>query len=76
MRGADQLARELGSVERVGEEEPQRRDDAVHGRRRNAGALLLDLEPPDILGGRGVRRAPQPGRKPPDVAQVVALRLA
>src|SRR3546814_7521146 len=37
---------------------------------------LLELELPDILGGRGMGRAPQPGREPPDVAQIVTLRLA
>ena len=75
LSGADQLAGKPGPVEGVGEEEPQRRDNAVHGRRRNAGFLLFDLEAADILGGRGVGRAPQPGREPPDIAQIVALRL-
>lgn len=72
---ADQLARQIGPVERVCEEEPQRRDDAVHCRRRNPELLLLDLKPADFLGCRGVRRAPQPGREPPHVADIVALRL-
>src|SRR3546814_18186578 len=58
------------------EQEPQRRDDAVHRRRRYARLVLLELELPDILGGRGMGRAPQPGREPPDVAQIVTLRLA
>src|SRR3546814_6161723 len=51
-------------------------DDAVHRRRRYARLVLLELELPDILGGRGMGRAPQPGREPPDVAQIVTLRLA
>src|SRR3546814_17954424 len=58
------------------EQEPQRGDDAVHRRRRYARLVLLELELPDILGGRGMGRAPQPGRAPPDVAQIVTLRLA
>src|SRR3546814_8466435 len=69
--GADQLAREVGAVERMREQEPQRRDDAVHRRRRYARLVLLELELPDILSGRGMGRAPQPGREPPDVAQIV-----
>jgi hypothetical protein len=70
-----ELAREIGAIERMREEEPQRADDAVHGRRRDARLLLLDLELPDILGARGVGRTPQPGREPSDVAQIVTLRL-
>src|SRR3546814_9833348 len=58
--GADQLAREVGAVERVREEEPQRADDAVHRWCGDARLLLLDLELPDILGARGVGRAPEP----------------
>src|SRR3546814_9823790 len=58
------------------EQEPQRRDDAVHRRRRYARLVLLELALPDILGGRGMGRAPQPGREPPDVAQTVTPRLA
>lgn len=57
---ADQLARKIGAVKRVGEEGPQHRDDAVHRRRRDAGFLLFDLEPPHILGDRGVGRSPHP----------------
>jgi hypothetical protein len=72
---ADELAREVGAVERVGEEEPQRADDAVHGRRRDARLLLIDLELPDILGARSVGRASEPGREPSDVAQIITLRL-
>src|SRR3546814_9363262 len=47
--GADQLAREVGAVERVREEEPQRADDAVHRWCGDARLLLLELELPDIL---------------------------
>src|SRR3546814_4670003 len=73
--GADQLAREVGAVERVREEEPQRADDAVHRWCGDARLLLLDLELPDILGARGVGRAPEPGREPSDIAKIITLRL-
>src|SRR3546814_8663825 len=73
--GADQLAREIGAVERLGEEEAERTDDAVHRRHRNARLLLIDLELADLLRTRGVRRAPEPGREPSDVAQIITLRL-
>jgi transposase len=48
----------------------------VHRRHRHAGLLLLDLEAAEILRDRGVRRASQPCREPPDVADIVALGLA
>lgn len=54
MRGADQLACKIGPVERVREEGPQRRDDAVHGRDRNTRFLLLDLETANIFSGRNM----------------------
>jgi hypothetical protein len=63
------------SVERVVEEEPQRCDDAVHRRRRNARPLLFDLEAAKVLGHSRVGRATQPRCEPSDIAQVVALRL-
>src|SRR3546814_12998719 len=52
--GADQLAREVGAVERMREQEPQRRDDAGPGRRRYARPVLLELERPEI--GRAASR--------------------
>ena len=75
MDGTNQLAGKLWAVERMVEEEPQGRDNAVHGRRRYARFLLLDLEPPHILRSRGMGRASQPRREPPDVTQIVALGL-
>jgi len=75
MRGTNQLTGELWAIKRMVEEEPQGRDNAVHGRRRYARFLLLDLEPADIFSGRGMGRAPQPGCEPPYVTQIVALRL-
>lgn len=54
MRQPDKPARQVRAVERVGEEEAQRRHDAVHGRNGNAVVLLLDLEPAQVVGGRCV----------------------
>jgi len=73
---ANQLARQIRPVERLREEEPQRRDDGVHCRHRHTLVELLDLEAPHLLGRRRVGRAPQERREPADAADVVALRLA
>jgi hypothetical protein len=70
----NQLAGQIGSVEGIGEEEPQRRDDAVQGRHRNAGLALGELELAHILGGRRVQRSPQERGEAPHIADVVALR--
>ena len=51
----DQLAGQVRPVDGVREEEPQRRDDAVHGRRRHAGLALLDLEPAHVIRRRRIR---------------------
>ncbi len=75
MRQPDQLARQIRAVERLGEEEAQRRHDAVHGRHGNAVLLLLDLEPAQVVGGRRIRRSPEEACQPSDIAEVVALRL-
>ena len=75
MRHSDQPAREVGPVERVREEEPQRRDDAVHRRHGNASLALLDLEAAQILRRGRVGRAPQKRGEAPHVADVVALGL-
>ena len=72
----DELARQVRPIDRVGEEEAQRRHDAVHGRHRNAGIALLDLEPAQIIRRRRIGRAAQEGREAPDIANVVALRLS
>jgi hypothetical protein len=55
------------------EEEPQRRDDAVHRWGGNARLALLDLEAAQILRSGRVGRAPQKRGEAPDVANVVAL---
>jgi len=71
-----QPSREVRPIERVGEEEPQGGNDAVHGRHRHAGLALLDLEPAQVLCRRRVGRAPEEGGEAPDVTHIVALRLA
>jgi hypothetical protein len=68
--GRRPLLRGTRAVERVVEEKPQRGDDAVHRRRRDAGLLLLDLEAAKILGHSRVGRAPQPSCEPSDIAQI------
>lgn len=75
VRQPDQLARQVGSVDRVGEEEAQGRNDAVPGRHGNTVVLLPDLEPAQIIRRRRIRRAAQKACEPSDIAQVVALRL-
>ena len=75
MRHPDQPPREVGPVERVREEQPQRRDDAVHRRHGNASLALIDLEAAQILRRGRVGRAPQKRGEAPHVADVVALRL-
>jgi hypothetical protein len=72
---ADQLTRQIGPVERLGKEEPQCRYDGIHGRRRHAQVTLLDLEAPNLLRRCCVGRAPEKRREPPDVANVVPMRL-
>jgi len=52
------------------------RHPSARAGRRYAKIALLDLEAPDILGGRGIGRANQEGGEPSNVADVVALRLA
>jgi hypothetical protein len=55
VRHPDQPARQVRPVDRIGEEEPQRRHDAVHGRRRHAGILLFNLEPAQVISRRPIR---------------------
>jgi hypothetical protein len=55
MRQTDQLAGQVRPVNGVREEEPQRRHDAVHGRRRHAGIALLDLEATHVIRRRRIR---------------------
>lgn len=55
MRQPDEPARQVWAVERLGEEEAQRRHNAVHRRHGNAILLLLDLEPAQVVDGRRAR---------------------
>ena len=58
----------------MAEEEAQCRDDAVHHGHRNAGFALLDLEPPHVLAGRGVRRTSDERGEARNGADVAASR--
>jgi hypothetical protein len=55
MRHTDQLAGQVRPVNGVQEEEPQRRHNAVHGRRRHARITLFDLEPANVIRRRRIR---------------------
>jgi len=70
-----EVAHHLGPAERCLEEEPQRRDRAVHGRRRDPGLALMHLEPAQILCLRRVWRAAEEHCEVLNVPDVVALRL-
>jgi hypothetical protein len=52
-------------IERMGEEEPRRRHDAVHGRHRYTGPALLDLELAQILRRRRIGGRPRKVAKRP-----------
>lgn len=54
--GAWPEARQIGTIDRMREEEAQRRHDAVHRRHGNTVVLLLDLEPAQVVGCRCTRR--------------------
>ena len=54
MQHPDQFARHVKPVDRVREEEPERRRDAVHGRRRHTGIALLDPELAHVICRRCV----------------------
>lgn len=70
-----QLTGEIRSVNRMNEEEAQRRNDGVHRRHAEAGFLLGHLEAMQIIDGRRVGRPPQKRCQATDVAHIVALRL-
>jgi hypothetical protein len=55
MRHPDQPACQVGPVDGVREEEPQRRHNAVHGWRRHAGIALFDLKPAHVIRRRRIR---------------------
>ncbi len=71
----DEPPRQVRPVQRYGEQEAQRRDRTVDGRRLHAALGLMDRKATDILGCRRIGRAPEEGREAPDQHDVVALRL-
>jgi hypothetical protein len=75
VRQTNEPARQIGTIDRMREEEAQRRHDAVHRRHGNAILLLLDLEPAQVVGGRCIWRPAEERRQASDVAEIVALRL-
>ena len=70
-----ETARQIGPVERHGEEEAQRRDRAVDARRLHAGLRLVQLETAKIFGRRRVGRAADEGRERLHATDVVAARV-
>ena len=70
-----QGARQIPPLQCHQEQEPQRRDSAVDGRRSDALLMLIELEAADILRRRGVGRAAEKRGKAPDVTNVVLLRV-
>jgi len=75
MTGKHEPPRQVWPINCHGEEEAQRRHRTVDGGRLHAALDLVNLETPNILGGRRVRRSPDKGGEAPDEADVVALRL-
>jgi hypothetical protein len=72
---ADELAGQIRPVERVREEEAQRGHGAVHRRGVHPKLRLMNLEPADVLGCGGVRRAAEECRKAGDDADVITAGL-
>ena len=70
-RDERQVLDDIGPVERDGEEEPQRRDRAVDGRRAHAARGQMQLKAAQVLGRRRVRRAAEEGCEVLDAADVV-----
>src|SRR3990167_5852153 len=70
-----ELAGEIRAINGVREKEPQRRNDAVHGRDANARLALFNLELPELFYGRSIGRAPKICGEPRDVAHIVELGL-
>ncbi len=75
IRNANELAGQVWSVDRVGEEEAQCGHSAVHRRGVHTEFGLMDLEPAHVLGRRRGRRAPEERHKAGDDAEVVFAGL-
>lgn len=73
--GDHQGARQIPALQCHQEQEPQRRDRAVDGRRSHAVLMLIQLEAADIVRSRGVGGAAEERGEAPDVANVVLLRV-
>lgn len=59
----DELARQVGPVERHGEQEAQRRHRGANDGLTDTVFALVKLEAPHVLGGGGVGRAPEERRE-------------
>jgi len=70
-----QRAREIAPPQRHREQEAQRRHRAVDGRWSDPALMLMELEAPDILCGRRVGRTAQERREPPNITDIVLLRM-
>ena len=72
---ARQLMGEVGTAERDGQEEAQRRRLRIHLRWLRALLDLRELEAADVVAGRGVGRAAEKSGKRLDMPDIVVLRL-
>ena len=72
---ARQLVDQIGPAERDGEEKAQGRRLAVHLGRLRTPFGLMQLEAPEIIGGRGVGRASEEQGQRLDMADIVVLGL-
>jgi protein-S-isoprenylcysteine O-methyltransferase Ste14 len=70
-----QLARQIRPIKRRREEEAQRRDGDVDGRRRRTGLSLMHLEAAHLFRSRRIRRAFKERRELPNATDVVIARL-
>jgi hypothetical protein len=72
---AEQLARQVWSIDRGCEEKPQARDMAVHRWRRHPRLALLDLEPTNVFRCGEIRRPSEESGETRDDAQIIMLGL-
>src|SRR6202163_2011410 len=70
-----ETARRLRSVERHLEEEPERRHGRVDALWLQTGLGQMQLERPQLFGGRGVGRTAEEARELLDSTDVLALRI-
>ena len=72
---ASEMAGEFRPFERDVEEEPQRGDGGVDGRRADLLLGHMQLIEPDVLSRGGVRRTAEKDREVPHVAEIILLNL-